>query len=414
MVLLVGSAFVIVLQTQPKPCSTCNLGEIDAGYGPVDMVYDNATGLIFVLDSGPAAPGSAAWGVTVINGTSETVAKFIHTNGRPGYSFAYDPQNENLYATSECDDGIYVMNAATGLNVTWVNTPATPLCEGPQTIAYDPVTGYVVALDPPNVIVINPNNETVVRSVNLGVASFPLGINSVTGQVYVATSVQEMFSFNLTVLNGSNFAVESSIQLIGSPQAVSFDPLSDRIDLVASVEGYGLGNLYNGTLYLLTANGRSTLGQVRVGELPYATAVDKSNRNLYVTNTYSDNISVVNESTSRAIATVAVGPDPWSIVYDGENACLYTLFYGGISDGYGPSKNGYLAVIAPPGSHCAVPPYSGIPSWTDPTVLLGLAVVLALFLIWRGRRTKSQGERGHFGLPVIIDLDQSPRPPGEL
>jgi DNA-binding beta-propeller fold protein YncE len=388
---LVASAILsVVYQTTPQPvnCTTCKLGDIDAGYGAVDALYDNASGSIFVLDSGPGAPGSAAWGVTVINGTSESVARFLHISGRPGYSFAYDPRNGNLYATSECDDGIYVINAASGANVSWIATPSTPICEGPQSIAYDPVSGYVVALDPPTVLVIDPSNNTLVRTADLGVEPFLLGVNSVTGQVYVATSAEQVFAFNLTVLYGSNFTVESSLQLTGIMPAEIFDPLNDRVYVASSLPPLGTEDAYNGTLTVLNGNGTHVLASERVGDFPYAAAVDDSNQNLYITNYYSSNISIVNGTTNLPAGSLPVGSNPSSIVYDGRNRCLYALFYSSSSEDQG---DGYLTVIAPPGSDCATPPNPGI--WTAPAILVGLAVLLALLLTWGARRTRMRYEQ---------------------
>ncbi len=391
--ILVGSAFVVlVLQTspQPKTCTTCNLGDIDAGYGPVDMAYDNSSGRIFVLDSGPG--GFTAWGVTVINGTSDSVAGFIHSGGRPGFSIdalAYDPRNGDLYTPHSCYDGIFVLNAATGENVTYINTPTTGLCNGPETIAYDPVSGYVVALAPPNLTVIDPATNTVVRTINLGIGSYPLGINPVTGQVYVTTSVDEDYLFNLTVLNGSSFSVESSIQLNGSPRSMAFDPMTGRIYVAVELFGFGAGVLYNnGSLLVLNGAGTRVLASAPIGSEPDEIAVDASNRNLYVTNTYSSNVSIINGTTNNPSGSVPVDPDPWSIVYDARNGCLYTLFYTHFSAS-GSGGDGYLTVLAPPGSSCPAIPTGNAPAWAVPAVLGLLAIVVAAAVALPSRRSRT-------------------------
>jgi YVTN family beta-propeller protein len=388
--ILVGSAFVVlVFQTspQPKTCTTCNLGNIDAGYGPVDMVYDNSSGHLFVLDSGPG--GFTAWGVTVINGTSDRVAGFIHSGGRPGYSIdalAYDPRNGDLYTPHFCYDGIFVLNVTTGANVTYIDTPTTGLCDGPQTIAYDPVSGYVVALDPPNLIAIDPATNTVLRVINLGIGSYPMGINPTTGQVYVATSVQEQFYFNLTILNGSSFAVESSLQLNGTPQSILVSPANGRIYVAVTLFGFGVGNQYNGSLLVLDGGGRRVLASAPVGSFPSETTLDASNQDLYVANFYSGNVSIVNDSTNRPMGSVPVDPNPESIAFDGWNGCVYVLFYAHL--GSNPQGDGYLTVLAPPGSSCPAVPSGNPPAWVAPAVLGGLAIVVAAAVAWSNRRRR--------------------------
>jgi YVTN family beta-propeller protein len=383
--MLVASALVVlVYQTSPrsKTCTTCNLGDIDAGWGPVDVAYDNSSGHILVLDYGPSS-SPVPWGVTVINGSTDTVQGFLHLSQRPA-EMAYDSRNGDLYITSFAFDTIYVLNATTGANVTWISTPEKGLFSGPDAIVYDPVSGYVVALDPPNALVIDPGTNTLVQNVDRGIGSYPVGVNPVTGQVYVTTSVQDQFDFNLTVLNGSSFAVESSLQLNGTPQSIVFDPSSDRVYVAVTLFGFGVGNLYNGSLLALGGSGTHVLASARIGNEPDEIAVDSSNQNLYVTNTYSGNISIINGTTGQPSGSVPVDPSPWSIAYDGRNRCLYTLFY--TSSGSNPETDGYLSVIAPPGSDCVAPPSSGLAGWVVPAVLGGLATVLTIALVWTTRR----------------------------
>jgi len=385
--MLVASALVIlVYQTSPRPttCITCDLGDIDAGWGPVDVAYDNSSGHIFVLDYGPSS-SPTPWGVTVINSSTDTVQGFLHLNQRPA-EMAYDSRDGDLYITSFAFDTIYVLNATTGANVTWISTPEEGLFSGPVTIAYDPVSGYVVALDPPNALVINTRTNTVVRTIDLGIGSYPVGINSVTGEVYVTTLVQEPVDFNLTVLNGSSFDVESSLQLNGTPQAIVFDPSSDRVYVAVTQFGFGEYPTY-GSLLALSEAGTHLLVSARIGSEPDEIAVDSSNRNLYVTNTYSGNISVINGTTSQPTGSVPVDPSPWSIVYDDRNRCLYTLFY--TTFGSDPETDGYLSVIAPPGSDCVAPPSSSLANWVVPAVLGGLGLVLTIALVWTGGRRKA-------------------------
>lgn len=386
--ILAGSALVtLVFQTsqQTNACSTCDLGDLDAGYGPVDMVYDNSSGRIFVLDSG--AGGFNAWGVTIINGSSDTVAGFIHSGGRPGYSLdalAFDPRNGDLYTPHFCYDGVFVLNVTTGANVTYIDTPTTGICAGPQTIVYDPVSDYILALAPPNLIVIDPTTNTVVRTVDLGIGAYPVGVNPATGQVYVMTSVQGEFLFNLTVLNGSTLNVESSIQLNGTPDAIVFDSLDDRVDVAVTVLGFGGGAVYNGSLIVLNPAASHVFDSTRVGENPSDVAIDLSNREVYIANFYSGNISIVNGTSYQPAGSVPVDPDPESISYDAQNGCLYVLFYTQL--GSNPETDGYVTVLAPPGGSCRAVPTGNAPAWAGSAVLGGLAIVVAAALVWHGRR----------------------------
>jgi YVTN family beta-propeller protein len=381
---LLGSTLVVaVLGLSPRstiPCSTCVLGDIDAGYGPVDMVYDNASGHLFVLDSGPG--GFNAWGVTVINGSTDTVAGFYHVGQRPG-DLAYDSRNGELYVTGFCSDNVYVLNATTGANVTWIPTPSIPLCEGPIAIAYDPADGLVDVLQgsSPSLLMISGATDQIVGHVNISAGTYPLATNPLTGQIYLTTNLAfDDTSFNVTTLNGSSGAVDSSVQLNGSPTAIAFDDRNDHVYVAVTVEGSGEGNLYNGSLLALDRNASRVVTSSRIGDNPYEIAVDGSNGNVYVTNADSNNISVVNGSTGQVTGSIPVDLDPWSVVYDGENACLYALFYTHFAAG-GSGGDGYVSVVAPPGSDCPAPPTSpSVPLWivTAVSVLIASSVVFAV------------------------------------
>jgi len=386
---LVASALVVlVYQTSPRPktCTTCDLGNIDAGWGPVEIAYDNSTGHIFVLDYGPSS-SPTPWGVTVINGSTDTVQGFLHLSQRP-VEMAFDSHNGDLYITSFAYDTIYVLNATTGANVTWIATPEQGLFSGPGSIVYDAVSGYIVAFDPPNVLIINPSTNLVVRTIDLGIGLYPVGVNPVTGELYVTTSIQQLIGFNLTVLNGSTFGVESSLRLNGTAQAIVFDPSNDRIYVAVTLFGFGEYQT-NGSLLTLDGSGTHVLASARIGNEPNEIALDRSNQNLYVTNAATGNISVVNGTTSRPSGSIPVDPDPWSIVYDDRNRCLYTLFY--TTTGSNPQTDGYLSVIAPPGSDCVAPPSSSVPGWVVPAIFGGLAALLAIALARSARRRASRG-----------------------
>lgn len=392
--LLVASALVVLVFQTPQSgtCTTCNLGDIDAGFGPYEEIYDNASGSLFVLDSGPGH----GWGVTVINGTSDTVAKFLPLNQRPG-TFTYDSRNGDLYVTDFCfNNGIFVLNGSTGANVSWIPTPAQGNCNGPFALAFDPVTRLVYAAlsNPASLLAINGSTNQVVASYTLSPAEMgpgnPIVVNLATGSLYVTTGPASLVQFYLSVVNGWNGSVESSLLVNGSSPTLTYDPLTGHVYVVTSTLGYGTSNL-EGTLLTLDEAATRILASTPVGYLPYEAAADSANGDIYVTNTYSNNISVVNGTTSRPIGSVPVDPDPWSIVYDARNRCLYPLFETHFSGG-AAQGDGYLTVIAPPGSDCVPPPTSSVPYWTAPAVLFGLAVVLSLVMAVAGRR-RSAGPR---------------------
>lgn len=393
-----GSAFVCAdLAVVPRsigPCSTCILGDIDAGWGASSVVYDNTSGTLFVLDNGPSM-SPVPWGVTVINGSTDTVARFLHVDGRPG-TFSYDPRNGDLYVTGFCTDGVWVLNATTGANVTWIPT-SSGLCNAPFAITYDQGTGLLYALlyDPSSLIVINGSTNREVASYSLvtGLSGpNPIAVNPQNGDLYLTTFVNNLAfadQFYVTTVNGWNGSVESSRLLNGSSPTLSYDPLNGHVYVGVYTQSFSGPERYNGTLLTFDATTAQVLASTRVGQLPSGIAADSSNGEIYITNAYSSNVSVVNGTTSAVTGSIPVDEGPSGIVYDDQNRCLYTLFYATVNPNTYASGDGYLSVIAPPGSDCLVPPsppvYLTFSFWLV-FVLVLIAVSMTLVLARRTRR----------------------------
>ncbi len=66
----------------PPPCTNCVVGTIPTGSGSGSagsgIAFDSANGLLFVSSS-----DVESWGMTVINGTTDTVVRTVPDSGRP-------------------------------------------------------------------------------------------------------------------------------------------------------------------------------------------------------------------------------------------------------------------------------------------------------------------------------------------
>jgi YVTN family beta-propeller protein len=389
--IVLGSTFAAGNFVLWPACSTCALGNIDAGFGPVDMVYDNANGHLFVLNSGPGGP----WGVTVINGTTDSVAGFLPTSDRPE-SIAYDSRNGDIYVTPFLSGSTTVFNGTTGWVVATIQTlPAM------EPITYDPVTGFIDTLNGTGgLLMINGSTNQVAGDYAVGAIDSPISTNPINGDVYVATKMQLGYSFNLTVVNGRNGIIESSIQLNGTPSAFAYDGENGRLYVVS----WGEGASVDGLVTVLSGDGTRVLGTTPVGQLPVSIAIDDSLGSLYVANYYGSNLSVIDRTTDRTTASISLDPHPETVVYDSANRCVYALFY--IPSDGGPSAHGFVTVVSPPGSDCPVPP-AGFTLGDVVLTLLVLAFAPVAAIIYWKRSPKSVRSSAS---PVKIQVDQLNRP----
>jgi YVTN family beta-propeller protein len=61
---------------------------------------------------------------------------------------------------------------------------------------------------------------------------------------------------------------------------------------------------------------------------PYGAAFDSTNGDVYVTDAYSDTVSVISGTTNTVIATIPVGADPYGAVFDSTNGDIYVTNSG--------------------------------------------------------------------------------------
>lgn len=351
------------LASRPTSCSTCNLGRLDVGYGPNAMVYDHADGRLIVTDSGPG--GFAAWGVTMVNGTTDRAIGHFPTYVRPS-DLTLDPRDGDIYVVGFLGvDNITVLNATNGTRVAVIELPPVGPYGGPFALTYDPVTGYADVLEsnPSALLLVNVSTGAVVDVSNLsaGVSPVsPLVVNPDNGDIYLATSIFPGETFQLETLNGWNGTVVSSIPMIGTPVAFAFDDLNQQL------------YVSNGTaVVVVDAEGNQVLGSIAAGPYPLAIAVDSTDDEVYVVNSAaSSNLTVINGTDDRTIGSVPIDGGPWALTYDDQNGCLYVLY----GMGFPGTPDGYLLVIAPPGGTCVAPPSTG----GSPSLNLVVAIMLTL------------------------------------
>lgn len=73
----------------------------------------------------------------------------------------------------------------------------------------------------------------------------------------------------------------------------------------------------------LASSTHSVIADISVGMRPTLLAFNEENGNVYVSNTYSDSVSVINGRTNKVIETIGVGRFPTGIAYNPFNDRIY-------------------------------------------------------------------------------------------
>jgi YVTN family beta-propeller protein len=128
-------------------------------------------------------------------------------------------------------------------------------------------------------------------------------------------------SGTLNLLNGRVFPGDHAWGVCYQPSAMLDDPLTNSIFVAC-----------DGELLALNATTGIPTNEVLIGDGPAGMALDPSNGYLYVTNAYSDNVSVINGTTGESVTSIPVGGSPEGIAYDTQDGYIYVAnYYGNVS-----------------------------------------------------------------------------------
>ncbi len=317
------------------------------------MAVDTSTGAIYTSN---AQEGN----LSIINGSTNSVTGTVSVGGEPN-GMAFDPANGYLYVTEWSLPVVAVVNGATNELVTTI-----PVGEEPGAIVYDSASDrlFVANFFSDNVSVINPSAEAVVANVvtgsypnafavdtvddlidvansesdpgtvtvipaaspasayNVSVGLFPdaLGYAESADQLFVANGA----SNNVSIIDQKTATVvvnraTGNSSYPSAPEAVAFDAVSNDVYVLNS-------DAYNVSIFSVASD--SQIGSVDLDNYyAYGLAVDTASSDLYAVSEGSylepgppphaqPNATVISAASNRAIASIPLDVDPWSVSYD--------------------------------------------------------------------------------------------------
>jgi len=205
-------------------------------------------------------------------------------------------------------------------------TPNSALV-GQTTYSPDGSTLYAALNGQNSVVALDPNTGVVEHTWNVGIA--PRELAFAGGKLYVSDE--------------------------GGRQAQPGDTTMDSYGTAVPANGY-LGTSTTGEVSVIdTSNPSAAVGQIAVGLHP--TAMHVSGNALFVANTNSDTVSVIDTTTRQVVQTIETRPWPESSV-------------GYEPDGIAMTKDGHLLVTLGRANAVAVYQYDGAPK--DPVSYIGL------------------------------------------
>ncbi len=269
------------------------------------LTFDTRNNTIFVADTD-------SHGVSVINGTTNTVVKnfnFNSTSAAPN-GVAYDPANNTVYVVDSGLKKIYVVNAT---DYTQIANFSLPTSTDGGSIFYDPSADTVLvgSLSYFTLLVINPalNNSISVISTN----SYPYDM------VYDPTNNTMLIEFtsdNSILVMDSTSSIVGNITEFGYSQALAYTGNATQY-LV-------LGLSHASAISIINASTSAQLAVFVFYMVPTMAAYDSNNGDVYVTDSSSNIVYVIDSRTNSTVALIPTPEKPSAIVYDSGNGMIYT------------------------------------------------------------------------------------------
>ncbi len=285
---------------------------------------------------------NAGGSVDVIETATNTVLTSFAIGGTPRY-VALKPDGTRAYVTNQTTNSVFVFNTSTNTLVTTIGVGASPMGIA---VTSDGSTAYVANSGAATVSVIRTSDNTVTKVIPVGSGSFGFAGLAVTpngAKVYVTNQNGNSVSvinrtagdtvsvvpvgagpFNVgirpdgafayvtnnggnsvSVIQVSNNSVLTTIPVAAGPEGVGFAP-----DGTAAYVSHCAAN----TIALISMTTNQVVTYIpSTGSCSVVVAVSPGGRFVYVTNEFSNNVTVISAQTRAAVATFSVGPNPFGI-----------------------------------------------------------------------------------------------------
>jgi len=259
---------------------------------PSSLVYDPATGYVYVAETG---------GDELVVVKNLTIIGYVAL-GQPSQGLAYDASDGDVYVGEVGTDFVAVISNLSIMGVIRVGA-------SPASLAYDQRDASIYVVNWGSASVTRLRGEIVMG--NYSVGDFPLGAacDQDGGVVYVA----QEGSNTVALVNGSGEITSLPVGLL--PCAVAWDPANGYV--------YVVDQRSNSVSVI---DGMRLIANITVGSLPDSVTYDPQNHCVYVANAGSNSVSVIYNLT--CLGSFPVGPGPSALAYDSDDQMLYVADSG--------------------------------------------------------------------------------------
>jgi len=279
------------------------------GTYPVGVAVNPVTKKIYATDEFSNS-------VSVISGTSNSVEGTIAVGNFP-YGVAVNPFDSRVYVTNRGSNTVSVIDGSTNTkfhNITVQNSPVG--------IAVNPSANwiYVTNINSNTVSVIDGITDKVTANITVGKIPYGVAANPITKKVYV-TNID---SDTVSVINGTTNKITANISVGKNPVGIAVNPITSKV-YVTNIQSNTV-SVIDDTTHKVTSTitvNPSLGGSYRIHDpilsMPIAAkfpliaslvGVDDITNMIYVTNTGSDTVSIIDGNIDSVVVKVGFNVNP--------------------------------------------------------------------------------------------------------
>ncbi|MCI4320586.1 MAG: YncE family protein [Thermoplasmata archaeon] len=317
------------------------VGSVATGEGASNLKLCPSVDRVFVSNSGSGT-------VSVLNATTNSVVATVKVSQGLG-DMAWDPADGDVFVTS--GGGIVsVLNGTTGSLVANISGFPNP----PTRAVFDPANGQVYLMDiwGGPVAVVNGTTYRVIANVSLGNGTgVDIEYEPITAEVWVVTSWPGV----LMAISGRTNSIVTKLSL-PTPGIFGMAVEASTGTILVTLQG----DSFEGIEEFVNASSATKIGIAAVGIFPSSILFDVPANLALVANVESANLSVLNLSTHRSVATIPTGANPTNLAIDPASSTVFCTNNG----------VGTLTVLGPAVPHEVRFTELGLPHDTNWTVAL--------------------------------------------
>ncbi|MGH9980320.1 MAG: YncE family protein, partial [Nitrososphaeraceae archaeon] len=288
--------------------------QIEVGIEPKDIEIHERTNKVYVANRGSDS-------VSVISGDSNTKIKDIPVGNRP-VAIGINNFGDKVYVANFNSANISVISTATDTKLKDI-----PVGDNPSDISIDEYKNriYVVNQGSDSISVIE-NDTNIDKDILVEHNPYAIGIvrdNSFTTNLYITNPDSD----SITVINADNYSKIKDIPVGERPMAISTNEFANR-DLIF------VANAFSDNITIIDGTTNTKIENISVGKMPMDIDIVRPTfftAKIFVANSASNNISVIDENGMTEYIPVGNSPSAIGINERTNSVYVSNLFSNGVS-----------------------------------------------------------------------------------